>query len=96
MGFFLFLILLNDFLPSSSFFSTRARGTVSSSTRASTGSCSSSTEVSTVSSTRGTGDGVLLLSSSRATDIAGEEICSFSSSLIISWICCFFNSSLLK
>ena len=50
------------FLPSfSSFFSTRARGTVSSSTRASTGSCSSSTEVSTVSSTRGTGDGVVVV-----------------------------------
>ena len=83
------------FLPSSSL---RARDAVSSSTTVSTGSGSSSTEVSTVSSTRGTGDGVLLssLSSSRATDVVGEEICSFSSSVIISWICCFLNSSLLK
>ena len=65
------------FLPSSSFFSTRARDAVSSSTTASTGSGSSSTEVSTVSSTRGTGNGMLLLSSSRATDVVGEEIVLF-------------------
>ena len=74
------------------------QGYGSSSTRVSTGSGSSSTEVSTVSSTRGTGDGMLLssLSSSRATSVVGEEFCSFSSSVIISSICCFLNSSLLK